>query len=58
MTEINLYKDVKSRGYRFSGIFNVPSGSVLKNPPSKARDAGSTSRLARSPGEGDLLKSF
>ena len=58
MTEINLHKDVKSCGYRFSGIFDVPSGSVLKNPPAKARDAGSTSRLARSPGEGDLFKSF
>ena len=50
MTEINIYKNVKSFGYRFSGIFNVPGGSVLKNPPAKARDAGSVSRLGRSPG--------
>ena len=30
-----------------------PGGSVVKNPPANARDAGSVPELERSPGEGN-----
>ena len=35
------------------GMGNFPGGSVLKNLPVKARDAGSTPGSGRSPGEGN-----
>ena len=32
---------------------SFPGGSVVKNPPDNARDAGSVPRSGRSPGEGN-----
>ena len=36
-----------------SPAMGFPAGSVVKNPPASARDAGSIPELGRSPGEGN-----
>ena len=34
-------------------MYGFPGGSVVKNPPANARDAGSIPGLGKSPGEGN-----
>ena len=38
--------------YIYKDTWGFPGGSVVKNPPANAGDAGSTSGLGRFPGEG------
>ena len=40
-------------GWVVTGGAGFPGGSVVKNPPAKAGDAGLISGLGRSPGEGN-----
>ena len=40
-------------GWVVTGRAGFPGGSVVKNPPAKAGDAGLISGLVRSPGEGN-----
>ena len=37
----------------YSCLMGLPGGSVMKNPPASAEDAGSISGLGRSPGKGN-----